>query len=220
MAWRRPRARLNSVDLPTFGRPMMATVNMVGVTVTCSRRTLQSAFGYNALMCTTVYPAPDWATIRTVLLDMDGTLLDKAFDDHFYSEALPERYAAVNRLSVEAARERLFSLYRAVEGELDWTDLDYWTRTLDLDVPAMKDSLRHRIAPHPDSLVFLGFLRARKMPVHLVTDAHPKTLALKMAQTGLDKHLDRLVTAFDVGCLKSRVDYWVKSETILGFDPA
>ncbi len=137
----------------------------------------------------------NWDTITTVLLDMDGTLLDKAFDDHFYSEALPERYAAVNRLSVEAARERLFSLYRAVEGELDWTDLDYWTRTLDLDVPAMKDSLRHRIAPHPDSLVFLSFLRARKMPVHLVTNAHPKTLALKMAQTGLDKHLDRLEAA-------------------------
>jgi len=162
----------------------------------------------------------NWDTITTVLLDMDGTLLDRAFDDHFYLEALPERYAAVNRLSVEAARERLFSLYRAVEGELDWTDLDYWTRTLGLDVPAIKNSLRHRIAPHPDSLVFLGFLRARKMPVHLVTNAHPKTLALKMAQTGLDKHLDRLVTAFDVGCLKSRAAYWVKSEAILGFDPA
>ena len=162
----------------------------------------------------------NWDTITTVLLDMDGTLLDKAFDDHFYLEALPERYAAVNRLSVEAARERLVALYRAVEDELDWTDLDYWTRTLDLDVPAIKDSLRHRIAPHPDSLAFLGFLRERKMPVHLVTNAHPKTLALKMAQTGLDKHLDRLITAFDVGCLKSRVDYWVKSEEILEFDPA
>ncbi|HEV8243342.1 MAG TPA: HAD family hydrolase [Nitrospirales bacterium] len=162
----------------------------------------------------------NWDTITTVLLDMDGTLLDRAFDDHFYLEALPERYAAANRLSVEAARERLIVLYRAVEDELDWTDLDYWTRTLGLDVPAIKDSLRHRIAPHPDSLVFLGFLRERKIPVHLVTNAHPKTLALKMAQTGLDQHLDRLVTAFDVGCLKSRAAYWVKSEAILGFDPA
>src|SRR5881397_4004746 len=94
------RIRLNSVDLPTFGRPMMATVNMIEVTVACSRRTLQMPFGYNALMCTTVYPAPDWATIRTVLLDMDGTLLDRAFDDHFYLEALPAHYAAANRMPV------------------------------------------------------------------------------------------------------------------------
>src|SRR3989442_175563 len=171
-------------------------------------------------MCITVYPAPDWATIRTVLLDMDGTLLDRAFDDHFYLEALPAHYAAANRMPVEAARERLVALYRAVEGELDWTDVDYWTRTLDLDVPAIKDSLRHRIAPHPDSLAFLTFLRKRMIPVHLVTNAHPKTLAIKMAQTGLKAYLDRAITAFDVGCLKSKVDYWVKSEVILGFDPS
>src|SRR5438128_9196203 len=175
MAWRRPRTRLNSVDLPTFGRPMMATVNMIGVTVSCSSRTLQSAFGYNnAPMCLATHLIPDWATIRTVLLDMDGTLLDRAFDDHFYLEALPAHYAAANRMPVEAARERLVALYRAVEGELDWTDVDYWARTLKLDVPAIKDSLRHRIAPHPDSLVFLTFLRERKIPVHLVTNAHPK----------------------------------------------
>ena len=162
----------------------------------------------------------NWATIETVLLDMDGTLLDRAFDDHFYLEALPERYAAVRGMPVDKARERLVALYRAAEGRLDWTDLDYWTSQLELDVPAIKDSLRHRIAPHPDSLDFLGFLRERKIPVHLVTNAHPKTLAIKMEKTGLSAHLDRMVTAFDVGCLKSRVDYWVKSEAILGFNPA
>jgi putative hydrolase of the HAD superfamily len=162
----------------------------------------------------------NWTAIETVLLDMDGTLLDRAFDDHFYLEALPARYAAARGMPVDEARARLVTLYRAVEGRLDWTDLDYWTRQLELDVPAIKDSLRHRIAPHPDSLDFLGFLRERKIPVHLVTNAHPKTLAIKMEKTGLDAHLDRMVTAFDVGCLKSSVDYWVKSEAILGFDPA
>ncbi len=162
----------------------------------------------------------NWTAIETVLLDMDGTLLDRAFDDHFYLVALPERYAAARGMSVDVARERLVALYSAVEGQLHWTDLDYWTRKLELDVPAIKDSLRYRIAPHPDSLDFLGFLRQRKIPVHLVTNAHPKTLAIKMEKTGLDAHLDRMITAFDVGCLKSKVDYWVKSEAILGFDPA
>ena len=133
-------------------------------------------------MCTTVYPTPDWATIRTVLLDMDGTLLDRAFDDHFYLEALPAHYAAANRMPLEAARERLVALYRAVEGELEWTDIDYWARTLKLDVPAIKDSLRHRIASHPDSLVFLGFLR-EPSPVLLAVD--PSALLLDIATTAL-----------------------------------
>ena len=162
----------------------------------------------------------NWDAIETVLLDMDGTLLDRAFDDHFYLEALPERYAAARGMPVDDARERLVSLYRAAEGRLDWTDLDYWTKQLELDVPAIKDALRHRIAPHPDSLEFLGFLRERKIPAHLVTNAHPKTLAIKMEKTGLGAHLDRMVTAFDVGCLKCEIDYWVRSEAILGFDPA
>ena len=162
----------------------------------------------------------NWDAIKTVLLDLDGTLLDKAFDDHFYLEVLPARYAAVKGMMVEAAKERLLTLYRAVEGELDWTDLDYWSRTLGLDVPAIKASVRHRIAPHPDGVVFLEFLRGRRRPVHLVTNAHPKTVALKMQQTGLDKYLDQIVTAFDVGCLKSKVQYWVNSQTFLGFDPA
>ena len=94
---------------------------------------------------------------------------------------------------MEEARERLTGLYRAVEGELDWTDIDYWSRTLGLDVPALKASVRHRIAPHPDALLFLGYLQQRHMRVHLVTNAHPKSLAIKMEKTGVDKYLDRIV---------------------------
>jgi 5'-nucleotidase len=161
----------------------------------------------------------NWNAIQTVLLDMDGTLLDRAFDDHFYLEVLPARYSVARAIPIEEARLRLTTLYRAAEGELDWTDLDYWTRTLALDVPAIKASVRNRIALHSDSLGFLRFLRERKIPVHLVTNAHPKTLAIKMEETGLGPHLDRIVTAFDVGCLKSRKEYWVKSEAILAFDP-
>ena len=37
-------------------------------------------------------PLP-WPEIHTVLLDMDGTLLDLRFDNHFWRELVPERYA-------------------------------------------------------------------------------------------------------------------------------
>ncbi len=41
-------------------------------------------------MYTTIIPLAD---IRYVLLDMDGTLLDKYFDDYFWEHLLPEKYA-------------------------------------------------------------------------------------------------------------------------------
>jgi putative hydrolase of the HAD superfamily len=162
----------------------------------------------------------DWNGIDTILLDLDGTLLDRAFDDHFYFEVLPGRYAEANGISLDLARERLVGLYRAVEGELDWTDLDYWSRTLGLDVAEIKTSVRDGIRLHPDTLQFLTFLRDRRVPAHLVTNAHPKSLAIKMAMTALEPYFKQIVTAFDVGCLKVKPDYWVRSQLLLGFDPA
>ena len=36
---------------------------------------------------------PDWNSIDTVFLDMDGTLLDLHFDNHFWLEYLPACYS-------------------------------------------------------------------------------------------------------------------------------
>ena len=35
----------------------------------------------------------NWPQIDTVFLDMDGTLLDLHFDNHFWREHMPRRYA-------------------------------------------------------------------------------------------------------------------------------
>jgi putative hydrolase of the HAD superfamily len=113
-----------------------------------------------------------WNDVDDVLLDMDGTLLDRHFDNFFFEEELPRRYAAKQGLEFEEARDRLLVLYRAVEGELDWTDLHYWTRVLEIDVVALTKEFAHLITFHPDALDFLGHLRALGKRVHLVTIAH------------------------------------------------
>ena len=46
----------------------------------------------------------DWSLIDTVLLDMDGTLLDLHFDNHFWQTHVPRRYAETRWLRSEAAR--------------------------------------------------------------------------------------------------------------------
>lgn len=101
----------------------------------------------------------DWNEIDDVLLDMDGTLLDRHFDNFFFEEELPRRYAVKHALGFEEARDRLLSMYRSVEGELAWTDLHYWTRRVDIDVVALHWELDHMIGFLPDAEAFLMSLR-------------------------------------------------------------
>jgi 5'-nucleotidase len=161
----------------------------------------------------------DWHQVDDVLLDMDGTLLDRHFDNFFFEEELPRRYAAKYGLDAGEARDKLFALYRSVEGELNWTDLHYWTKTLDIDVIAMTKEFDHMIGflPHADE--FLRHLHAKGKRVHLVTNAHMAGVAIKVQKTGLDRYVHRILDAFEVGYLKMRREYWPICQRVLGFEP-
>jgi putative hydrolase of the HAD superfamily len=162
----------------------------------------------------------DLSQVDDVLLDMDGTLLDRHFDNFFFEEELPRRYATRYGLAFEEALQQLLSQYRAVEGELAWTDLHYWTRTLGIDVVALTKEFDHLIDFHPDAVGFLHFLRAAGKRVHVVTNAHEAGVAIKVARTGMDRHVDRILNAFEVGYLKMRAEYWPACQQMIGFDPA
>lgn len=87
-------------------------------------------------------PLPDWSAIDTVLLDMDGTILDLKFDHHFWLELVPTKFAAQNALTVDAAKARLMPLFAAKQGTLEWYSIDHWSRELDLDLPALNRESR------------------------------------------------------------------------------
>jgi 5'-nucleotidase len=161
----------------------------------------------------------DWNQVDDVLLDIDGTLLDRHFDNFFFEEELPRRYAKIRGLGLEEAKERLFGLYRAVEGELQWTDLHYWSRTLGIDVIAMTKEFDHMIDFLPGAREFLMDLRGRHHRVILVTNAHTDGVQIKLQRTGLDRLVHRIVNAFDVGYLKMRPEYWPSCRRLVGFDP-
>ncbi len=165
-------------------------------------------------------PAVEWDRIDDVLLDMDGTLLDRHFDNFFFEEELPRRYAACHALSFETARERLMAMYRSVEGELAWTDLHYWTDRVGIDVVALHKELDHLIGFLPGAEEFLRYLRRQGKRVTIVTNAHASGVAVKAAKTGLDRQVDRIVDAFEVGYLKMRPEYWPLCRDLVGFDPA
>ena len=146
--------------------------------------------------------------IRFVLLDLDGTLLDRHFDDHFWQHLLPARFAEKNGISFEAARADLLARFRREEGSLRWTDLDYWSEELGIDIPALKEQVKHLIAVHPHVIEFLGHVRRLGKTSVLVTNAHFKVLGLKLRRTDLGPWLDRVYGSGGFGFPKERPEFW------------
>lgn len=161
-----------------------------------------------------------WENIDWVMLDMDGTLLDKHFDDYFWEILVPQEYARRHHLDLAAARQEVFARYQREEGTLNWTDIDFWSRELDLDIPALKEGIRHLIEVHPDSEPFLRYVRSLQKKIILVTNAHYKTLDLKMNQVGLLSYFDEVISSFDLGAPKEDQRFWQALQARLVFDPA
>jgi len=161
---------------------------------------------------------PVWDKIDTILLDMDGTLLDKHFDDYFWEHYVPEIFAGKNDLTPLEARKELLARYKSIEGTLAWTDLDYWSEKLDLDIPALKLKINHLIQVHPFVVDFLQYCANLEKKVHLVTNAHSKTLDIKMRKTDIGSYFDRIICSQNIGLPKENPDFWERLESLLGFE--
>jgi len=162
----------------------------------------------------------NWNDIDTVLLDMDGTILDRHFDDHFWLEHVPKRYAALHGLPLEETRQKLYRMFRSQENTLNWTDLDYWSDRLGMDIPRLKEEVDHLIAVHPFVIDFLLFLRHHGKGIHLVTNAHSKTLALKMKKTRVGPYFDTIISAHELGLPKEDTAFWGELRKRIPFEPA
>jgi len=161
----------------------------------------------------------DWEQIDTVLLDMDGTLLDRYFDDYFWEVFVPQEYARVNGMPREKAARELMARYKKEEGTLNWTDIDFWSEELGLDIPFLKTQVDHLIQVHPYVEQFLQFLKDAGKRSFLVTNAHGKTLDLKMKKTRLGPFFNDIVSAHDVGIPKEEPRFWTALVSRVAYDP-
>jgi len=160
-----------------------------------------------------------WNEIDTVLLDMDGTLLDLHYDNHFWQVYVPAKFAEKHGLPEAEARAECFRRYDAQAGTLNWYCVDYWTEQLQLDIVQLKEELAHLISVHPDVPEFLSEVREAGKKVVLVTNAHHKTLSLKMQRTGLSVHFDAIHSSHSFGQAKESPLFWQALRRVEPFDP-
>ena len=163
---------------------------------------------------------PHWEDVDIVLLDMDGTLLDLRFDNYFWQELVPARYALLHGMTLARAIEELTPRFSACQGTLNWYCVDFWTRELALDIAELKREIREHVRFLPGAETFLQALRSRNLRTALVTNAHRASLAVKTAQTGLTRYFDDIVSSHRFGFPKEHPSFWQKLEGELNFDPA
>lgn len=151
---------------------------------------------------------PQWERVSTVLLDMDGTLLDLRFDNYFWLELVPHEFARARDIDVATAKRELQPKFAAMQGMLQWYCTDYWSATLDLDIAGMKESAREHIRYLPGAQRFLERLRASGRRVVLVTNAHHDALDVKSRHTGLHSLVDEMRSSHSLGVPKEHRDFW------------
>lgn len=161
-----------------------------------------------------------WSGVSSVLLDMDGTLLDLHFDNHFWFEHLPMRLAQIHGLDPGSAATCVRTRIEANRGTLAWYCLDHWGRELELDLVALKREIQHLIRVHPNVPRVLEAVRRAGKRTVLVTNAHTASLALKLERTELAGHFDRVVCAHDLGLPKESPQFWRRLQELEHFEPA
>lgn len=163
-------------------------------------------------------PDLNWRTIETVLLDMDGTLLDLYFDNYFWQEYLPLHWGKIQGLDPEDARQQLREWYENEAGSLSWYCLDFWSERLKFDVFALKADVEHLIQKRPHAESFLQRLVEAGYRVIMVTNSHEKLIDMKMQKTGIEIYFDEIVSSHRLGHAKEEQPFWHKLQSEIPFD--
>ena len=148
--------------------------------------------------------------IEHILIDMDGVLLDTKYDNYFWQEYIPYIYSKKNNISLEQAIKITHSLFNYKKNTKDWYDLDYWTNILDIDVTKekKKKETMKKIKLKKNVIATLEDLKNKNKKLYLVTNAHKKTLDIKLSKFTLNEYFDTIICSHELRYVKEDIQFW------------
>ena len=147
--------------------------------------------------------------IECLLIDMDGVILDNAYDNDFWQNQIPEVIADSKDIGFDDAKRLAIQIFNYKKNTKDWYDVDYWSNMLDIDIEAQKRSEKSfsRISLYDGVIDTLNVLK-NKTKMILITNAHRKTLNIKLEKYNLTPYFDEMVCAHELHYVKEDIQLW------------
>ncbi len=160
----------------------------------------------------------DWQEIDTLLLDIDGTLLDRNFDNVVWEQLLPSRYGEANGLEPDKAKDKLVKHMSEVAHSLDYYRIDYWAEYTGVDLIELHHEVAHLLEFRPGTRAFLDWTRGSGIHSILVTNADRRCFAVKDSYCHLSEKVSNVVSCQDYGYPKENNGFWVRLNEEHPFD--
>ena len=162
----------------------------------------------------------DRDSIDTVLLDMDGTLLDLYFDYYFWTQHLPKKYNQIHSGDIEQTTLYIANRLAKKQGQLEWYCTDYWTEQFGLNIIQAQTEVKHLIQERPQVIEFLECLGTNQKNRVLITNSDRPSIKLKFANSAIEPLLDQVISSHDYRAAKEDQQFWQQLQSNLDFDPA
>jgi putative hydrolase of the HAD superfamily len=160
----------------------------------------------------------DWSRIDTLLIDMDGTILDLAYDNWFWRTCVIENYAQKEGISGEAGLAHLAPIFQSQAFTLPWYSTDYWSEVTGLNIAQLKRDSQARVQWLPGAESFLKRARAKGLKLWLCTNASTDSWQIKLGQVNGLGYFDEIICSHDFGHAKEEQAFWQKMHAKHPFD--
>jgi putative hydrolase of the HAD superfamily len=147
--------------------------------------------------------------IECLLIDMDGVILDNAYDNDFWQNQIPEVIADSKGIAFDDAKRLAIQIFNYKKNTKDWYDVDYWSNMLSIDIEDQKRSEKSfsKISLYDGVIDTLSVLK-NKTKMILITNAHRKTLNIKLEKYNLTPYFDEMVCAHELNYVKEDIQLW------------